>query len=625
MKITRCNDSTYGRIELNSSKKMRAGSTEGLIFYYYPGKMGFSKSGKIRILERHASDWGKPQTDNPDKLNYVSAGGGRGCKWKVRYFNDWIGGDFYPWRRITEIELLQGTLSEKEKVIIDWGGEKGFEISRYSTSYPFKIIVDPLGTDTWHILEDGLSIEVIGNVAHNLCITIPSEIYVNIPFNVKLKVEDCYGNPVVNFCGKIYFEKPDGFECPDMIESYNSSSSDKGIHNFQTTLKNCKKDYFSIKGRINNGQLSQSNKAKINTELPKYRLVWGDPHCHSIDGCGMGSLEECYYYARDISGLDYVAISANDAFVTDECWEKFKYFADKFDKEGEFVTFLAFEWHGEAEKGGDHVVCYKNTDEPIFRSGRWAVGINEFLIAGNKKEKVENMDAEDFEDLHRMLKDKSVFLIPHVCGFKADLSRHNKEIEPVVEVWSHHGDYEDFGKDALERGYYVGLVAASDDHSGHPGDAHPLCRDREEVFSLHKVWPGKREMAHGGLTGVYIEGELRRESVFEAFYSRRLIGTTGERIFLDFSVNDFSIGSRIILPDSNVEKRLKINAAGTVQIEKIEIIKNLSIMKSITVRDSVVDFLIKDKSESKDGDFYFIKLYQKDGHRAWSSPIWIKV
>ena len=32
-----------------------------------------------------------------------------------------------------------------------------------------------------------------------------------------------------------------------------------------------------------------------------------------------------------------------------------------------------------------------------------------------------------------------------------------------------------------------------------------------------------------------------------------------------------------------------------------------------------------DKAEARSGDYYYLRVIQRDGHMAWSSPIWVDV
>ena len=625
MTITKCHDTQYGKLEVNPTGPIPAGVNEKFEFNYTAGAAGIAEGGKIHILERHASDWGTPQTDNPDEPNYmwVSAPAGRECE--LDYSYSWINGPYYPWRRVTEIKLSKGSLKEGESVTLHWGGKLGFEVSRYSVNYPLLVVVDPEGKDEERFaFAEKVTVRISGYTPARLKISIPSEIREETKIIAALKVEDEYGNPVEQFSGKVKLTGTDDSQAHGLDQEIQFCAEDKGLKKVELDVKK-EGEYFTIQGQIDGRECFRSNQAKLIDRPTDYNLIWGDVHAHCLDGIGMGTLQECYDYARDAACLDYIAISANDAFITDDCWEKYKKLADENQIDEGFVTFLAYEWHGVSAKGGDHVVVFRNTDEPIHRSSRFAVGINDDLIKGDPNRNEKYTDAETIEALYELLKDKRVFLVPHVCGFKADLDRHHESIEPIVEIWSHHGDFTDFGEEALRKGHHVGLISNCDDHSGHTGDAYPYYRDRPKIYDLHEdPYPGKREMKHGGVTGAYIKGPMTRDSIFEAYYSRRVFGTSGVKILLNFTLNSSPMGSVVPLTDAGMQKHLEIEAAGTARITRVEISKNLKIIETIEVNalTTVLDY--DDTQTSNEGDYYIVKVFQEDNNVAWSSPIWLK-
>lgn len=625
MNITKCHDTQYGRLEVSPTGPIPAGVNQRFAFKYTAGPTEISEGGKIHILERHSSDWGTPQMDRPEAPNYmwVSAPEGRECE--LEYFYSWIHGPYYPWRRVTEIKLSKGSLKEGESATLHWGGALGFEISRYSVNYPFLVVVDPEGKDKERfVFAEKLTVRISGYTPARLRISIPSEIREETKITTSLKVEDEYGNPVDRFSGKVKLTGADGSQAHGLDREIQFLAEDKGLKKIELNVNN-KGEYFTIRGQIDGGDYFRSNQAKLIDEPTDYNLIWGDVHAHCLDGIGMGTLQECYDYARDAACLDYIAIAANDAFITDDCWGRYKKLADENQIDGEFVTFLAYEWHGVSAKGGDHVVVFRNTDEPIHRSSRFSVGINDDLIKGDPNRNEEYTDAETIEELYQLLRDKRVFLVPHVCGFKADLDRHYESIEPIVEIWSHHGDFTDFGEDALRRGYLVGLISNSDDHTGHTGDSYPYYRDRPKIYDLHEdPYPGKRNMQHGGVTGAYIKGPMTRDSILEAYYSRRVYGTSGVRILLNFTLNSSPMGGLVPLTDAGMRKHLEIEAAGTAKITKVEISKNLEILETIEVNELTAKLNYDDTQASNEGDYYIVKVFQEDNNLAWSSPIWLK-
>jgi hypothetical protein len=105
-------------------------------------------------------------------------------------------------------------------------------------------------------------------------------------------------------------------------------------------------------------------------------------------------------------------------------------------------------------------------------------------------------------------------MIPHVGGRRCNLAWHHPELERLLEIGSAWGQFEWLLKDAVARGWKMGVCANSDEHRGRCGGGVP----GTAVFGTK-----------GGLTGI-LSSSLERQTVAEALRSRRTFATTGERL-----------------------------------------------------------------------------------------------
>jgi hypothetical protein len=311
------------------------------------------------------------------------------------------------------------------------------------------------------------------------------------------------------------------------------------------------------------------------------KLYWGDVHNHNAVGYAKGSLERAYDIAR--SHLDFFCFTGHSQWhdmpkmpqnkhlkwvrgfeVMKNNWEKVKRLANKYYEPGKFVSFIGYEWH--SSSFGD--VC--------------------IIFPGSEAELVYKNSIKEFQKCAR---DYGAILIPHHPAYKQGWRGQNwsvldTEVSPVVEIFSEHGNAESdrspyryirhsmggrYTQNTLQwlwqQGVRVGLVASTDDHLGYPG-------------------------AYGeGLVGVYAD-TLTRESIMEAFKTRRTYGVTGDRIELDFRINGHWMGE--IIPATD-DRRIRVKAKGRDVIDRIEVLRN----NEVIYRNHPVDCKIQPSTWKK--------------------------
>ena len=291
-----------------------------------------------------------------------------------------------------------------------------------------------------------------------------------------------------------------------------------------------------------------------------YQLFWGDLHNHNAVGYARGSLERTYDVAR--THLDFLAFTPhaqwhdmpempNDAHmkwvngfkVTREAWPNVQKLAKAHNQPGKFVSFLAYEWH--SSMFGDYCVYYRDDDMPL----RYCDHVRE---------------------LQGYARETKTTILPHHLAYKqgwrgANWDFLDPEVSPALEVFSEHGLSEsDRGpgdfirhsnggrwsrntlREALKRGFRVGIIASSDDHFGFPG-------------------------AYGeGLVGMYAK-DLSREGLLEALWARRTVAVTGDRIDLSAKLNGEWMGAAVPFTD---EREFDVRVEAHDEIDRIDLIKN---------------------------------------------------
>jgi len=296
------------------------------------------------------------------------------------------------------------------------------------------------------------------------------------------------------------------------------------------------------------------------------KLYWGDTHSqypphiapeNKWAVCVERSLEAAAQYIDFMPVIFYPALHLvsrrgmadlesrgwRDEFVP--YWETITELAKKHHRPGEFVTFPGYEWIGDRTTWGDHNVVYLYDGQPLDLSLH-------------------------IDDLYANLRTRDGIAIPHHSGYmpghrSKDWSHYGEQLSPFAEIFSVHGSSESESsplpmdrntimgprvtgntiQDGLAQGCRVGIIASQDGWR----------------------FAGR----HGtGLMACYAK-ELTRESLWEAFHARRVYGVTGDRIRLDFRINDYLMGDLFTATGS---LKLTSRAVGTQAIDRIELLRN---------------------------------------------------
>ncbi|MCI0723034.1 MAG: DUF3604 domain-containing protein, partial [Acidobacteria bacterium] len=163
-----------------------------------------------------------------------------------------------------------------------------------------------------------------------------------------------------------------------------------------------------------------------------------------------------------------------------------------------------------------------------------------------------------------------------------------------------------YARDGWATGQRMAVIASSDNHSSQPG------------------------LRHGGLAAVRAP-QLSSEAIWDAFYNKHTYGTTGERIWLEFSIDGHGMGQEFA-PRGKPE--ILATIAGTDELSLVEIVKyDFQGKEYKTIHRSnpaafVAEIRLQDQDFASDS-FYYVRARQKTPVRgqevwAWSSPIWVR-
>jgi len=340
----------------------------------------------------------------------------------------------------------------------------------------------------------------------------------------------------------------------------------------------------------------------------QFQLYIGDLHAHDFLSQARQYTDLVYRWAIEDRNLDFLSVPPQvHGWLDNETWTIAKYFNERYLNEGEFVTFLAFEWQHSGY--GDKVVHFLGGDQPYLAT-------------------LDDLDDPRYntpKKIYKTLRTSDAIVISHHSSYPlpdwvpgTDFELVETDVERLVELWSKQGSSEGYDKkdrplrnfdptrnamEALRKGLRLGFVAGSDNHFGTPGGPGGSTKEPRPYW--------------GGLAAVWAES-LTRRSIFSALHARRTYALTGARIIMKMTVNGVFMGSELPL-SQNANICIDVWAPG--KIKKVEVMKNTFLLSEHGPFRNECHLQVEDKPES--AAFYHCRVTQEDGHLAVCSPVWL--
>lgn len=322
----------------------------------------------------------------------------------------------------------------------------------------------------------------------------------------------------------------------------------------------------------------------------KFNLYWGDLHCHSIHSPDAeGEADELYHFARDVSNLDFIALTDNDYYPNKILLNsEIHYIAEvaRALSSEDFIAMSGFEWtfhRPNKQRSFNHrIIIYPENEHQTVRRNEPA-GISQIAF-------------KKFADKN------GYFHFPHHAFWKLIGGKGENAVE-ITSAWGTYMLDADTVTANLNNGVKFAFLGNSDSHRFLPGVA-------------------------GALTGVYAEN-LTQEAIISAIKAGRSFATTGNRTAIDFRVNNSLMGSTIKV---QTKPAIKWSIIAHSKVEEVAIIRNGQVVH----KSNKANGEWQDK-EVKVGRYWYIIQVKEDGEYqryphnvasawgkyAWSSPIWV--
>jgi hypothetical protein len=338
-------------------------------------------------------------------------------------------------------------------------------------------------------------------------------------------------------------------------------------------------------------------KGRPHPVIGDYTVYYGGFHNH----CGFstndawGSPEYAYGYARCSAELDFFSLSDHDYNLNDEKWRIIREVADSFNVDSAFATFWGFEWTDNITYGHLTVI---NTDDvahsdnqPFQQFLSWLSERNCFAIFNHPGNGGGSITTE-FDHFAGPVCDKIVGV--ELWNKKQDFSLYYYN-DGYFPYDSSKGFYDE----ALSRGWKIGAAGGFDDHGGTWGTAADY-----RLAVLAK--------------------SLTRQDIFDAMKARRFYSTLDKNIALSFNFAGQEMGSTVsgrgVLPFTPMEIRA-LDGDNEIFTNVVLFDKNHEKRRTWHPNGATVE--ITDTLTVASGDYFYVKITQKDGDEAISSPIWV--
>ena len=358
-------------------------------------------------------------------------------------------------------------------------------------------------------------------------------------------------------------------------------------------------------------------------------IFWGSLHGESERYDSTENIDNCLRHIRDERSLNFFATSSPEPAneTPTETWKKISTCVDEFNEDDRFIALLGQQWRGEAKTEGLRTITFYKEDRPILR--------------------LKDARSSCLKKLYKSFSPKELISTPTFTMSSVtpyNFQDFNPEFERVAEIYNSWGCSERTAEEgnkfpikngskkgiheyadgsllkALKKNYRFGFVAGGLD-------------DRDIFADLYDT---DQKQYPPGLTAVLCD-RLSKQAIFEAIYNRNCYATTGERIVLGFTLARYIMGSELSTgtkPGLHVNRHVEGYVAGTAPLAKVELIRNGEVLETFKSTTSSLTFeydgmvplvrvSLKTPDKTELFSFYYIRVTQKNGHTAWSSPIWV--
>jgi hypothetical protein len=335
-----------------------------------------------------------------------------------------------------------------------------------------------------------------------------------------------------------------------------------------------------------------------------YKIYRGDMHRHteiSADGAGDGSLFDSYRYMMDAAAMDYYAVTDHQSGVQEYTWWRSQKSSDMFHVPGTFTALYGTERSLPYPNGHRNLMFAKRGVHilPITPAEQKS-STGPVLYPYLKKNDGIAMSHTSHTTMGTDWRDNDQGLEPIVEIFQGARTSAEHEGAPLAptekrtELWA--GNYRPLGFvwSAWAKGYKLGVQASSDHVSTHTSYACIIAENSS------------------------------REGLLDAMRKRHTYAATSN-ILLDYRL---AAGGQTYIQGDELSAQglpeLSAKIVGSGPLKKVVVVRDNEYIFSNEPTGETFDLRYKENSLTPGQHYYYVRVEQKDGNVAWSSPIWVK-
>lgn len=543
------------------------------------GPHGIAKGGGIRIYTPPTAWAGPPTTEGAIKIE---------AKQDVKPTVTVSSRQVLAW--IIAITFPDNSLAPGDRIRFHYAAKFIQKYTQKDLIWSIESDVD--GDGNFAELDNLPSVRIVANPPAKLRIGAPSILKPGQQVKVRLLVMDDQNNPI---------EQDFGNPINVSLADAKAQVTAKGEHAEASITAPTKEGLYHIIAGAD-GLETCYLPVKVTADQ-KFGVYWGLLHSHTANSDGLGTIDEYYTYGRDIGFLDVCAGNDHaESLYRSGSWPAYIAAAARYYDQGRYVTLAGYEW-----TTSSHRNVYFATTEPDLP----------ILYA-------QGPESDNYEKFTAALKKsgKRVIIGKHTAH-PLDTRLHDPSLERLVEIQSMWSTSEypgcpgscsgskyvpiGSGQTLLGCGYKVAFAGGGDSHSGRPG----------------RNWYGTRWgpllPAREGQTAI-LAPRLDRESIFDALDQIHTYAVSGSRIFVDFRVDGHIPGDQY---ETAANPKFTMEVGGVEELATVEILRdNYPIVvyrpKGRIFTDSAVDDNVPSGTH-----WYYLRVTQKDGERAWTTPVWM--